>query len=146
MRTTSANSDPSYSSWSRFKSFPVRQQEGQLDITLEMDIRVNLLVYWNITLSCFLCREYGATAASCTIWDGGSRKIVELNIAPDYKDGIQSSVERRLIMLSMIYSQWFDWWAWWSSCFDLERSCGYELGQHIAGIAEYLREHGMAIV
>ncbi len=28
-------------------SFPVRQQEGQLDITLEMggDIRVNLLVY-----------------------------------------------------------------------------------------------------
>ncbi|MCP5877306.1 hypothetical protein NL390_33100, partial [Klebsiella pneumoniae] len=78
------------------ESFPVRQQEGQLDITLEMGGEyqgelVGVLKY-NTDLFSAQSAENMVQLLQAVLSEmvvHPERKIVELDIAPDYKDGIK---------------------------------------------------------
>ena len=78
------------------------------------------------------------------------RKIVELDIAPDYANGIQLGYLRGQVtdyprhdLLGMILKQ-IDERGDNHAMTSRDHAVSYhELGQHIAGIAEYLRAHGI---
>ncbi|MDV2948710.1 hypothetical protein RZ540_19640, partial [Acinetobacter baumannii] len=78
------------------------------------------------------------------------RKIVELDIAPDYKDGIQFEALRGKVtdyaqhdLLGMILKQ-IEERGENHALTSNDHTISYrDLGQYIAGIAEYLRAHGI---
>ncbi|SSI50108.1 Amino acid adenylation [Acinetobacter baumannii] len=138
-------------------SFPVRQQEGQLDITLEMGGEyqgelVGVLKY-NTDLFSAQSAENMVQLLQAVLSEmvvHPERKIVELDIAPDYKNGIQFEALRGKAtdyaqhdLFAMILKQ-IDERGDNHALTSNDHTVSYrELGQHIAGIAEYLRAHGI---
>ncbi|EHU3348735.1 amino acid adenylation domain-containing protein [Acinetobacter baumannii] len=138
-------------------SFPVRQQEGQLDITLEMGGEyqgelVGVLKY-NTDLFSAQSAENMVQLLQAVLAEmvaHPERKIVELDIAPDYKDGIQFEALRGKVtdyaqhdLLGMILKQ-IEERGENHALTSNDHTISYrDLGQYIAGIAEYLRAHGI---
>ena len=138
-------------------SFPVRQQEGQLDIMLEMGGEyqgelVGVLKY-NSEIFSAESAENMVQLLQVVLSEmvaHPERKIVELDIAPDYANGIQLGYLRGQVtdyprhdLLGMILKQ-IDERGDNHAMTSRDHAVSYhELGQHIAGIAEYLRAHGI---
>ncbi len=138
-------------------SFPVRQQEGQLDIMLEMGGEyqgelVGVLKY-NSEIFSAESAENMVQLLQVVLSEmvaHPERKIVELDIAPDYANGIQLGYlpgqvtdYPRHDLLGMILKQ-IDERGDNHAMTSRDHAVSYhELGQHIAGIAEYLRAHGI---
>lgn len=138
-------------------SFPVRQQEGQLDIMLEMGGEyqgelVGVLKY-NSEIFSAESAENMVQLLQVVLSEmvaHPERKIVELDIAPDYANGIQLGYLSGQVtdyprhdLLGMILKQ-IDERGDNHAMTSRDHAVSYhELGQHIAGIAEYLRAHGI---
>ena len=138
-------------------SFPVRQQEGQLDIMLEMGGEyqgelIGVLKY-NSEIFSAESAENMVQLLQVVLSEmvaHPERKIVELDIAPDYANGIQLGYLRGQVtdyprhdLLGMILKQ-IDERGHNHAMTSRDHAVSYhELGQHIAGIAEYLRAHGI---
>ncbi|MCU0188501.1 AMP-binding protein, partial [Citrobacter freundii] len=131
--------------------------EGQLDLTLEMGGEyqgelVGVLKY-NSELFSAQSAENMVQLLQAVLSEmvaHPERKIVELDIAPDYVDGIQFEALRGQAtdypqhdLLGMILKQ-IDERGDNHALTSKDHAVSYgELGQHIAGIAEYLRAHGV---
>ncbi len=138
-------------------SFPVRQQEGQLDIMLEMGGEyqgelVGVLKY-NSEIFSAESAENMVQLLQIILSEmvtHPERKLIELDIAPSYANNIQLGYLHGQVtdyskhdLLAMILKQIDergDNYA--TTCRDHAVSY-HELGQHIAGIAEYLRAHNI---